>query len=422
MTHPGSGTLAQRPIRSALFLDFDNVYSGLERLDPSAAKAFAEDPGRWVAALTARDGAEGSARRRFLVQRCYLNPGTYSRYRPNFTRAGFQVVDCPSLTQQGKSSADINLVLDAVDALVASTRFEEFVILSADADFTPLILRCRADDRLVTIITPGPAAAAYRAVADTVIGADPFIALLVAGPGSPAGDQGEALISDDRTQLPTADAEPLANAAADAVAESVARADRPVSLARAAAVAQRAEPQLQATQWAGSGNFAGWLRATLPELSVDTRTPGYVWDPARFSGTDVPPSIADDPRSRRSELHRQVAATTDIPLLDKAAYRQLLDQLTFDLATAPFSRTDTSKRVRDSCAESESPVSRAAVNFVINGLLFSGMRLDDAPTAESLAGVWTQNVLGLCEGARIELDEADASDVAAWVSGGLVQR
>src|SRR5699024_1384734 len=82
------------------------------------------------------------------------------------------VVDCPSLTQQGKSSADINLVLDAVDALSAETRYDEFVILSADADFTPLALRCRAADRRVTIITAGPAASAYRAVADTVVTAD----------------------------------------------------------------------------------------------------------------------------------------------------------------------------------------------------------------------------------------------------------
>ena len=88
------------------------------------------------------------------------------------------MVDCPSLTQQGKSSADINLVLDAVDALAAPTRYEEFVIVSADADFTPLALRCRAADRRVTIMTASPAAAAYRAVADHVITADDLAELV----------------------------------------------------------------------------------------------------------------------------------------------------------------------------------------------------------------------------------------------------
>jgi len=164
--------------RCALFVDFDNVYLGLQRLDPDAAASFAEEPGRWLAALEEGEDAEGHFRRRFLVRSCYLNPSAFSQFRANFTRAGFQVVDCPSLTQQGKSSADINLVLDAVDALAAPVRYEEFVIVSADADFTPLALRCRAADRRVTVVTASPAASAYRAVADQVVAADELAALL----------------------------------------------------------------------------------------------------------------------------------------------------------------------------------------------------------------------------------------------------
>ena len=136
---------------------------------PGADEAFASAPTHWLTALETGNDVEGEFSRRFLIRACYLNPSVFSQFRPNFTRAGFSVVDCPSLTQQGKSSADINLVLDAVDALGAETRYDEFVILSADADFTPLALRCRAADRRVTIITAGPAASAYRAVADTVI-------------------------------------------------------------------------------------------------------------------------------------------------------------------------------------------------------------------------------------------------------------
>ncbi|KGM08413.1 NYN domain-containing protein, partial [Cellulomonas carbonis] len=169
-----------RRLRCALFVDFDNVYIGLRRLDPVAAEAFATSPGDWLTALENGSDADGDFTRRFLVRACYLNPSTFSQFRPNFTRAGFSVVDCPSLTQQGKSSADINLVLDAVDALSAPTRYDEFVIVSADADFTPLALRCRAADRRVTIITASPAASAYRAVADTVITADELTELVQA--------------------------------------------------------------------------------------------------------------------------------------------------------------------------------------------------------------------------------------------------
>src|SRR5690606_38979362 len=66
----------------------------------------------------------------------------------------------------------------AVDALAATTHYDEFVIVSADADFTPLALRCRAADRRVTIVTASPAASAYRAVADEVVAADDLAALL----------------------------------------------------------------------------------------------------------------------------------------------------------------------------------------------------------------------------------------------------
>lgn len=407
-----------------MFVDFDNVYAGLQRLDPAAAKTFAEDPGGWVAALASGTNADGPFSRRFLVQRCYLNPVVHSRYRPNFTRAGFQVVDCPSLTQQGKSSADINLVLDAMDALAAPTHFEEFVILSADADFTPLIARCRAADRQVTIVTPGPAAAAYRAVADTVIAADLFIDVLT-GASSPAeAESAEPQMGHSTSADPSAAEIPQGGGASamSAVKQLVTISDRPVTLANAAQAALRAEPELKLSQWDSIGSFSGWLRKHLPDIPMYTRSsPGYLWDPARFSETDVPHSAASGRLFDLTDLQQQVASITEIPPLDRATYRQLLDRLAFDLATAPFNRSDTSKRVRDDCAEQGAPVSRAAVNFVINGLLLSGVGLDNAPDAETLGKVWADNVLGLCRGARIELGESDAGQVAAWVSGGLVE-
>ena len=93
--------------RTALFVDFDNVYIGLRRLDEQAAELFARDPGRLVAWLeNGVDKDDGPFRRRFLVRVCYLNPGPFSEFRAFYTSAGFRVVDTPSLTQQGKSAAD----------------------------------------------------------------------------------------------------------------------------------------------------------------------------------------------------------------------------------------------------------------------------------------------------------------------------
>lgn len=162
------------PRRSALFVDFDNIYSGLKALDRAAAESFATDPMTWLDWLARSADVPTQPPRRFLLQLCYLNPNVYSRYRVFFMRSGFKVVDCPPLTAQGKTSADIHIVLDVLDALAHETHYDEFVIASADADFTPLLFRLRSHDRRTTVVTAGPASAAYRAVCDSVILPDGF--------------------------------------------------------------------------------------------------------------------------------------------------------------------------------------------------------------------------------------------------------
>jgi hypothetical protein len=78
-------------------------------------------------------------------------------------------VDCPPLTARGKNAADIVMVMDIIDALEHSTKFEEFIILSGDADFTPVLSRLRAHDRRTAIFADSRTAASYRAVSDLVI-------------------------------------------------------------------------------------------------------------------------------------------------------------------------------------------------------------------------------------------------------------
>ena len=65
---------AARRFRTALFVDFDNVYIGLQRLDPVAAEAFATNPAHWLSELESGTDAEGDFSRRFLIRACYLNP------------------------------------------------------------------------------------------------------------------------------------------------------------------------------------------------------------------------------------------------------------------------------------------------------------------------------------------------------------
>ncbi|QZN84657.1 NYN domain-containing protein [Cellulomonas sp. C5510] len=419
-----------RRLRTAMFVDFDNVYIGLRRLDPDAAEAFATDPGHWLAELESGSDADGDFTRRFLVRACYLNPSVFSRFRPNFTRAGFQVVDCPSLTQQGKSSADINLVLDAVDALDGATRYDEFVIVSADADFTPLVQRCRAADRRVTIITASPAASAYRAVADTVITADDLAELVTAGAtaetveAEPAPEVvPEAAVSTAPLAPVTAPAAASAGslAARRAVLQRVRSADRPVPTGAVAQAAQQADPTLPTTRWAGAGGFLPWLAQVVPELGVAARpSPGYVWDPKRFGEADLPGAASPAPGTDPTALQRQVIAVTDTPGLSKENYRVLLTTLADDVRAHPFERATTARRVRDACQEAGAAVGRSTVNFVISGVLYAGLELTSDVTAEDIAEAWADNVIGLCRGARMELTEADEQAIDDWVGGGLL--
>ena len=404
MTEIAQPTTSVRRLRCALFVDFDNVYLGLKRLDPAAAAAFAQEPGHWLAALETGTDADGDFARRFLIRACYLNPSAFSEFRPNFTRAGFTVVDCPSLTQQGKSSADINLVLDAVDALAAPTYYDEFVIVSADADFTPLALRCRAADRRVTIVTASPAASAYRAVADTVVTADQ-LAELVRTPDPEA----PVAAGQDARKGPAAAQSP----ARRAVVRLVRAEDRPVVGGVVAQAALTADPGLR-SDWAGAGSFTSWLARDVPELASASN---FVWDPQRFSDADLPVAGSVD----LPPLQRQVVAVTDIPNLPTERYRVLLEALAADVAAHPFDRPETARRVRDACQAAGEPIGRGSVNTVIAGVLFAGLALDARASARVIATTWADNVVGLCRGARMELSKADVAAIRAWVGGGLAK-
>ncbi|HEX9936427.1 MAG TPA: NYN domain-containing protein [Longimicrobium sp.] len=163
-------------IKSALFVDFDNIFIGLKEDDERAADEFGRGVKkwlRWIEDEMARPGEDTV--RDVLVRRCYGNPETFAPYRGYFTRAGFSVVDCPSLTGQGKNSADIVMVMDILDALAHPTKFNEFILMSADADFTPLVLRLRMHDRRTVAIVAGNTAAAYKASCDLVVPDDEFV-------------------------------------------------------------------------------------------------------------------------------------------------------------------------------------------------------------------------------------------------------
>src|SRR5512146_898274 len=167
------------PIKSALFVDFDNIYIGLSKSDPQAAERFASDPARWLAWLEKgmlNRSTNQVQPRSILIRRCYPNPDAgFRRYRSFFTSAAFSVIDCPSQTRTGKNSADIYMVMDILDMLNHKTYFDEFIIFSGDSDFMPVLLRLRAYDKRTTTLAVDFMPPAYKASCDLVISEEVFI-------------------------------------------------------------------------------------------------------------------------------------------------------------------------------------------------------------------------------------------------------
>lgn len=169
-------------LRSCLFIDFENIDRALAGLRDHAAQdrearelwGAARD---WLDALTARALPHGSfGSRRFLARRAYIPIGGVTdqerRRRTDAARelgrAGFEVIR-PQLLAHTKNAADIELILDAYDFVLTNPKVDEVIVMSADADFAPLLRRLSARDIRTTIVHASDLSREYASVADRVV-------------------------------------------------------------------------------------------------------------------------------------------------------------------------------------------------------------------------------------------------------------
>jgi NYN domain-containing protein len=284
------------PCLSALFVDYDNIYLSLKRKSEDAAKRFAKDAMSWLREIeggrliTPTNAQFGSTPRRIVMNRCYGNPvprrnqhdnstdmNSFPFVRHHFLRAGFEVIDCPPLTAQLKNSADIRMVMDIRDLLMHDTYFDEFIILSGDADFTPVLIRLRAHARRTVIFANDFTAAPYTAISDGEIRESNLIELILAGELPAEGTDGlpatppKERVEDARRQI-------LAE-----VVAGVRSSPAPVPLEALADRALRAlgHEKTIATGWAGAGSFRELLLRGLPDEIRLTDEPPYLAFDAR---------------------------------------------------------------------------------------------------------------------------------------------
>ena len=120
----------------ALFCDFENVALGVRD-----AKFEKFDIRRVLERLLLK----GS----IVVKKAYCDWDRYKEFKSTMHEAAFELIEIPHVRQSGKNSADIRMVVDALDLCYTKAHVDAFVIISGDSDFSPLVSKLRENNKYV---------------------------------------------------------------------------------------------------------------------------------------------------------------------------------------------------------------------------------------------------------------------------------
>jgi len=120
----------------AVFCDFENVAIGIRE---------ANYPDFRIRPLLERLLLKGS----IVVKKAYCDWDRYKEYKRDMHEAAFELIEIPHVRQSGKNSADIRMVVDALDLCYTKSHIDAFVIVSGDSDFSPLISKLKENGKSV---------------------------------------------------------------------------------------------------------------------------------------------------------------------------------------------------------------------------------------------------------------------------------
>src|SRR6266850_2707515 len=123
-------------VNMALFCDFENVALGVR--DAKYAKF---DINKVLERLLLK----GS----IVVKKAYCDWERYKEFKSDMHEASFELIEIPHVRMSGKNSADIRMVVDALDLCYTKPHVDTFVIVSGDSDFSPLVAKLRENDKQV---------------------------------------------------------------------------------------------------------------------------------------------------------------------------------------------------------------------------------------------------------------------------------
>ena len=120
----------------AVFCDFENVALGVRE-----ARYSQFDMEKVLERLLAK----GS----IVVKKAYCDWERYKEFKATMHAASFELIEIPHVRQSGKNSADIRMVVDALDLCYTKAHVDTFVIVSGDSDFSPLVSKLRENAKTV---------------------------------------------------------------------------------------------------------------------------------------------------------------------------------------------------------------------------------------------------------------------------------
>jgi uncharacterized LabA/DUF88 family protein len=135
-TPPPAGAMNQEEQILALFIDIDNLLIGLRETG---------HPKFDVKLLISRLLEKG----KIVVKRAYADWSRYTEYKRAFHESAFELIDIPQHRMTGKNSADIRMVVDAMDLASNKAHITTFVIGSGDSDFSPLVSKLKENNKQV---------------------------------------------------------------------------------------------------------------------------------------------------------------------------------------------------------------------------------------------------------------------------------
>ena len=84
-----------------------------------------------------------------VVKKAYCDFERYKTFKRGLHEAAFEMIEIPHVRQSGKNSADIRMVVDALDLCYTKSHVDTFAIISGDSDFSPLVSKLRENDKTV---------------------------------------------------------------------------------------------------------------------------------------------------------------------------------------------------------------------------------------------------------------------------------